>query len=273
MTVSRDSLRQFLNCFLGIDENHFSYHQWLTFGRDVSEREAKDLLNRLRQNLSRRKKLQGMTAIYVRERQPKSGHIHFHVRLMFFGDSLPFPRSLMVRELGKVVFAAWNALNGGRLNRRGTAMRERPHRAWYLLEKLELPQAGQTTARLETSWWGRWNRKVLRQHYSKPSAQIVADAIRDRFPRFKSPKSERPYYSMAWVREKRREVELWLDTTGDGPDWESYKQRETGRSQKVSNRDYYQFVNGWNPWKKRRQRKRKLLTLTREGVRPDDEIF
>jgi len=245
--ISRDSLRKFLIIFLGIDVPHHGYHQTLTFGRDITERDAKDLLNRLFRKLGRRKRYRKMTAIYVRERQPNNEQIHFHVRFMFFGVVLPFSPSVMVERFGAEVFEAWNDMNCRALNRRGNLLREQPHVLSYLIKQVAVPPRAQKTARPETIWWGRWNWKVLKEHYSKPQKQLVATALRNHCDQYKLPKVK-PYYSMAWLRKAKKDAEDWADLRGTPP-WEDYKRLVTRRKGKVSDKDFLAFQNGWSPWK------------------------
>lgn len=254
MQCSRDSLTDFLNLFLGIDANHRGFHQWLTFGRDVPEPESKRLLSRFFTKLGRRKPYRDLPfgAIYVQQRQPQTNHIHYHVRFMFFGGRIP---NSMVKAFRAEAYSIWNGLNGGNLNRSGNGMRERPHRHHYFLLDVSVLKSTDTQPRGETNWWGCWNKKVLREHYSKPSPESVALIVKEHTPNEK-PRVEHRYYSMAWLRREKANVEWENDM-----DWEGHKCFVTRHNGKVTDAQFLEFKNGLNPWKRKKPVTKKAMNV------------
>ncbi len=249
MQISRDSLRRFIRFFLGINETKFGYHQTLTFNRDISEPDAKKFITRLFKNLIR--KFPEIGIVYIQQRQPGTGRIHFHVRLHFYiQDGLPFANSLMKKRLSSIVFREWQSLIPGTLARRANELNNHPKDLTYLLREVDAVKWDQKTPRPKTNWWGCANKKVLLRHFTEPSRADIDKALQSHLNRVKEEPSlqyQRNHYrTMGWLR-KERELYQWGAENAGWPSWETYKKIATGRKVKVTDKEFLEWENGQNP--------------------------
>ena len=265
MQVSRDGFRRFVRWFLGIEETEFGYHQTLTFKRDVPEKEAKKLLTQLFKKLIRR--FPTIVLFYAMRRQPRTKRLHFHVRVHFYReDGLPFPETLMERRLRTIIFAEWNKLNSGELARRAHDFKRYPKDLGYLLWDVTVVNPKTKTVRPKGNVWGYANKKVLMKHFVEPSQKTMTKVL-NRY--LGVPKCPKPHYSMYALRKEKDEVELNHELR-NFPNWEEHKKRLTRRKEKVSDKDFQLWKNGFNPWERLTKAKMATMFPPPDG---DEDIF
>jgi hypothetical protein len=243
---SRDSIRRFVQVMLGLETPTFMFHQTLTFSPpELDAKAAKAKLKRLLDN----RFIRG--AVYSEERQGNGG---FHYQLLLFyydKHGLPFPASKMEEGVRAAVFEAWNRYNGGRLARMANKLKLCKFNAVsieYLVK--EAVNRDACEARI-TNWWGK-KAKFLVKRPTPPTKQEVAQKMKQLLPsRPILPRGLR--CSMrALMREKRDYLEVCIRNPSE--EWEEAKQRETGRTDVVSDAELLAFRKARAAeWRKRQR--------------------
>jgi hypothetical protein len=104
----------------------------------------------------------------------KTKGLHFHANFYFFPDSpLPFYPSRMERDFRTALFAAWERLQAGTSVHEANKM-ETYKNPSYFLKNLREVQGCRRYKERRLCWWGRRNRKLIKQH-SVPVSESAVD--------------------------------------------------------------------------------------------------
>jgi hypothetical protein len=236
---SRQSARQFIRLYAGIQATPYWLHQTLTFG--IPKPDLRLAHARLKTLLDRLEKTHpDMVCFWVREQEKQTGH-HFHVIFLFFG-SQPIAPEAMRQKFGAVVFAHWNDINDGGLFRNANLMTLRAKDDDCIRYLTKWVRICPKTAR-SVHWNGqRRNRKPtlppLKSEVKRLLKICFDDRNRPNKPALIVTKPVREFY------DKRRVAYLksYIEEAGD--DWEGWKRRTTGRKGKVSDFDVQRCLNG-----------------------------
>jgi hypothetical protein len=236
---SRQSARQFIRLYAGVQPTAYWFHQTLTFGTPkpdlrLAHARLKTLLDRLE------KTHPDMACFWVREQEKVKGY-HFHVIFLFFG-SQPLEPEAMRQKFGAVVYAHWNAINGGGLFRNASLMtlREKDNRCIeYLTKGVKIcPKTKRSVL-----WHGQRNGRLIRANSCPAPKSEVKRLLKicfdDRNPPDKPASELTPVY---FGKRELRELKAYVDFDGEGG-WEDFKRRRTGRNGKVSDDDLMEFIN------------------------------
>ena len=179
-TVSRKSVRRFLNLMRLIPQGHLLYHQTLSFPaywRDVAE--ARSRLERFLKTVCKRFQECEMGAVFAEEFR-RNGTVHYHVYFFFFDESLlPFDPSRRRRDLRTYLFKRWKSVNGGNCAHRGNSLTVRefsPMSVAYLVKTLQVPE--KSPPRDDVVWWGKRKREVFQR---RPPANVQVDSAFERY--------------------------------------------------------------------------------------------
>jgi hypothetical protein len=232
---SRQSARQFIRLYAGVQSTPYWFHQTLTFGMPkpdlrLAHARLKTLLDRLE------KTHPDMACFWVREQEKDSGY-HFHVIFVFFGNQSLRPEA-MREKFGKAVYAKWNDINGGGLNRNANLMtlREKDDRCiLYFTEWVKISP--------QTQRFVHWNgqRRISKHSLPAPKQEVkrLLKICFDNRNRPDKPASEPPrYYGNSELKREKA-----LVAARNVLDWETHKRIITKRKGKVSDDDLMRFYN------------------------------
>jgi len=237
---SRQSARQFIRLYAGVQPTPYWFHQTLTFGMPkpdiyLARSRLKTLLDRLE------KTHPDMSCFWVREQEKDSGY-HFHVIFVFFGNQ-PLEPEAMRKKFGAVVFAHWNDINGGGLFRNANLMTLRAKDKECIIYLTKWVKLSPKTSR-SIHWNGQ--RRIGKHSMPAPKKEVkrlLKICFDDRnlpdkiTPVVKKPEHER--YDKRTLASERAYVE-----NKDVQEWDDYKRAVTGSKKRVSDSDFIKFRNG-----------------------------
>jgi hypothetical protein len=232
---SRQSARQFIRLFAGIQATPYWFHQTLTFGEPkpdlrLAHARLKILLDRLE------KTHPGMSCFWVREQEKDSGY-HFHVIFVFFG-SQPLEPEPMRQKFGKAVFAKWNDINGGGLFRNASLMTLRAKDDRCILYFTEWVKISPQTKRF-VHWNGQ--RRISKHSMPAPKQEVkrLLKICFDDRNRPQKPASEPPrFYGKLELKREKAYI-----NARNILDWQTHKRIITKRKGKVTDDAYMKFQN------------------------------